>query len=118
MTAGLGGSGRKAARNHAFERISSQHICSQKRSKSPGGKIKPTTKSSIWAVLLLSAFPSACSAKLGAWKMVRRLLRVSILCHRCGDQLGDVLCRGKPLSSARSSPPGRTRPMAKELRRR
>lgn len=80
--------------------------------------MKPTTKSIIWAVLLLGAFPSACSSKLGAWKMVRRLLREALLCHRCGDQFGDNLCRGGPLTSARVSPLGRTREIAKELPRR
>ena len=50
--------------------------------------------------------------------MVRRLLREALLCHRCGDQFGDNLCRGGPLTSARVSPLGRTREIAKELPRR
>lgn len=118
MTAGLGGSGRKAAMNHALGRVSNLYICSRERSELPGGKIKPTAKSNIWAVLLLGAFPSACSSKLGAWNMVRRVLREALLCHRCGDQFDDDLCREGPLTSARSSPPCRTRPIIKELRRR
>ena len=80
--------------------------------------MKPTAKSNIWAVLLLSAFPSACSSKLGAKKMVRRLPRDDLLGHRCGDQFGDTLCPGGPMTSARSRAGGRTRPIAKELRRR
>ena len=118
MTAGLGGSGSKAAINHALGRVSSLHNCSRERSESPGGKIKPTAKSSTWAVLSLGALPSACSSNLGAWKMDRRLLGDVLLCHRCGDQFGDNLRGGRPLTSARSSTPGRIRPTAKELRRR
>ena len=93
MTPGLGGSGSKAAINHAFGRVSNLHSCSRERSESPGGKMKPTAKSNIWAVRLLRAFPSACSSKLGAKKIVRRLLSDALSCHRCGDQLGDSLCR-------------------------
>lgn len=118
MTAGLGGSGRKAARNHAFGKVSDVHTYSRERYESPSGRMKPTAKRNIWAVLLFGAFPSACSSILGAWKMVRRLPRNALLCHRCGDQIGDNLCCGEPLTSARSSTPGRTRPTAKELCRR
>lgn len=56
--------------------------------------MKPTAKSNIWAVRLLRALPSACSSKLGAKKMVRRLLRDALSCHRCGDRFGGSLCRG------------------------
>ena len=80
--------------------------------------MNPTVKSAIWTVRLLGAFPSACSSKLGAWKMVRRLPRDARLCCRCGDQFGDSLCREGPITSARSRATGRTRPIAKELRRR
>lgn len=118
LTAGLGGSGRNAATNHAFGSVSNLELCSRKDSNPPGGNIKPRAKSSICAVRLLGAFPSACSSKLGARNMVRRLLRDALLCHRCGDQIGDSLCRGGPLTSAKSINPGRTRPIAKELRRR
>lgn len=118
MTAGIGGSGRRAAENHAFGRISNLDTRSWERSDLPGGKINPTAKSNIWAVLLLGAFPSACSSKLGAWNIVRRLLREALLCNRCGDQFGDNLCRGGPLTSVRLSPSARTPPIAKELPRR
>ena len=80
--------------------------------------MKPTAKSNICAIRLLGAFPSARSSKLGAWKMVRRLARDALLGQRCGDQVGDNLCGGGPMISARSSAAGRTRPIAKELGRR
>ena len=80
--------------------------------------MKPIAKSKIWAVLLLGPVPSACSSKLGARKMDRRLPRDALLGHRCGDQVGDNLCRGGPMTSVMSSAGGRTRPIAKEFRRR
>lgn len=80
--------------------------------------MKPTAKSNICAIRLFGAFPSARSSKLGAWKMDRRLPRHALLGQRCGEQFGDNLGRGDPMISARSSAVGRTRPIAKELRRR
>lgn len=49
--------------------------------------------------------------------MDRRLPRDALLGHRCGDQVGDNLCRGGPVTSAMSSAGGRTRPIANEFRR-
>ena len=80
--------------------------------------MKPTVKSTIWAVLLLGALPSACSSKLGATKMLRRRPIDAVLGHRCGDHVEDTVCRGGSMTSVRSSAGGRTRPIAKELRRR
>ncbi len=99
LICGLAGRGRKAAMNH------------------PGGKMKPITKSITCALLLLGAFPSACSSMLGAWKIVRRLPSEVLSCHRCGDQLGDTFRLGRPLISARSSSLGLTGPIARELLR-
>ena len=112
------GSGRRAAINHAFKDVSDPRNSLPERTKSPGGKIKPTAKNSTWAVLLFGAFALACSLKLGAWKIVRRPPRDALLCHRCGDQLGDTLRGEGPRISAKSSPAGRTRRVAKGLCRR
>ncbi len=54
---------------------------------------------------------------LGAWKIVRLLPSEVLSCHRCGDQLGDILRLGEPLISVRSGALGRTGPITRELRR-
>ena len=49
--------------------------------------------------------------------MDRCLPRDALLGHKCGDQVGDNLRRGGPVTSAMSSAGGRTRPIDNEFRR-
>ena len=77
--------------------------------------MKPITNNRIWALLLLSSLPSACSSRLGAWKIVRLLPKDVRSCQRWGDQFGDILRLGGTLTSAKSSSLGLTGLITNEL---